>query len=127
MIQQVEQKTVQSQIGPCGPHYGPWRLDPADPISWSCRRLRYSDHALERIASRSIPEQPYLPATSRLADLDVTDERVEAMLFKVTECDDPFFLVLSTDGCVITVFRKGKEWESWRAAKQYRRSMMVAV
>ena len=97
------------------------RRDSADPRTWSTYPLRYSHHARERCDQRDIPVLYTLPRESKLADLDKDSVSVQAMLFKVPHELGDFFVVLSSDGCVLTTFRKGAEWKTYRSGKERRR------
>lgn len=101
------------------------RPDPCDPWSWSGQPLRYSVHARNRCEEREIPEIVYLPTESRLADVDLSDDQVEAVTFKVLCGDDSFFMVLSTDGCVVTVYRKDQAFKTSQHCKQRRRNLLA--
>lgn len=107
-----------------GPRRGPWLMDPADPGTWTVHSLRYSRHAEERAAERGIPTPRRLPCGSRLADLDKSGTSIEAAVFKVpaqSPGERDYFAVVSADGCVVTVFHKGAEWNRWQTAKRERR------
>lgn len=101
------------------------RLDPCNPSCWSGEPLRYSVHARNRCEEREIPAIVYLPADSRLADVDLSDAQVEAMTFKVPSGDDSFFMVLSVDGCVVTVYRKDQAFEDSQRRKLQRRKLIA--
>lgn len=101
------------------------RLDPCNPRSWSGQPLRYSLHARNRCEEREIPEIVYLPADSRLADVDMSNSQVEAVTFKVPRGDDSFFMVLNIDGCVVTVYRKDEAFGASHRRKQRRRELLA--
>ena len=101
------------------------RFDPADPWSWANRPLHYTVHARNRCEEREIPKITYLPADSRLADVDLSDAQVEAVTFKVSSGDDSFFMVLGVDGCVLTVYRKNQAYETAQRLKQRRRELLA--
>jgi len=101
------------------------RLDPCRPSCWSGVPLRYSVHARSRCEEREIPKITYLPADSRLADVDLSDAQVEAVTFKVSSGDDSFFMVLGVDGCVLTVYRKNQAYKTAQRLKQRRRELLA--
>ena len=101
------------------------RSDLSDPKSWEGRILRYSAHARERCDERDIPQIVYLPADSRLADVDLDDWGVAAVTFKVPRGDDSFFLVLSADGLVVTAHRGGYRYGIAQRFKQRRRRLLA--
>jgi len=81
--------------------------------------LRYSWHALDRAYERSLPVLDTLPDDARLADRDE-----DASIFRVSDDRGPFFLVISDDGTVVTLFRKtAANWRKWQEAKAIRRRL----
>ncbi len=101
------------------------RSDLSDPKSWEGWALRCSAHASERCDKRDIPQLVYLPADSRLADVDLDDRGVAAVTFKVPRGDDSFFLVLSADGLVVTAHRGGRRYGTAQRFKQRRRRLLA--
>ena len=103
------------------------RSDLSDPKSWEGRALRYSVHARERCDERDIPQIIYLPADSRLADVDMDDRGVVAVTFKVLRGDDSFFVVLSADGLVVTAHWGGPRYAAAQHFKQRRRGLLATA
>ena len=83
--------------------------DPLLPGYWFDKPLIYTTHAIERCVEREIEQLDYLPITSKLADCDKDSSgNVASVCFKI-DGENPYYIVLSVDGCVITVFNYDKK------------------
>lgn len=78
--------------------------DPLLPGFWFDKPLIYTVHASERCIEREIEQLDFLPINSKLVDCDKDKSgRVSSVCFKI-EAERPFYMVLSVDGAVVTVF-----------------------
>jgi hypothetical protein len=100
----------------------PLSVNPCDPGYWRGRALRHTLHAEERCFLRDLPFLHYLPADACLADRDLDARgQLEAVTFKVPWQDRAFFVVLATDGDIITLFEKDDAFAEKQALKERRR------
>ena len=93
--------------------------DPLLPAYWFDKPLYYTNHAKERCMEREIQELDFLPISAKLVDCDKDKSgRVCAVCFKV----DSFYIVISVDGAVVTVFNnENKGMKRYNHRKNERR------
>lgn len=82
-----------------------WVKNPTQPAYWFDKPLSYSQHARKRCEQRSIPEQDFLPLSSKLVDCtrDMKGNPLR-LVFKVDNGTKPYHLVMSAQGEVLTVY-----------------------
>lgn len=82
-----------------------WVKNPTQPAYWFDKPLSYSQHARKRCEQRSIPEQDFLPLSSKLVDCtrDMKGNPLR-LVFKVDNGTKPYHLVMSALGEVLTVY-----------------------
>ena len=96
--------------------------DPLLPAFWFDKPLIYTVHAIERCTERNIEQLDFLPINAKLVDCDKDKSgRVCSVCFKV-ETDKSFYMVLSVDGVVVTVFsNENKGMKRYNHRKNMRR------
>jgi hypothetical protein len=96
--------------------------NPSDIGFWGGRKLRYTTHALVEAKNEEIPILEFLPEDARLSDTDSNAQGIYAMVWKITDEQNDYFIVLGVNGDVITSFRKSqkKDLLKWRRNKDRR-------
>ena len=85
---------------------------PGDPCSthyWAKKPLHYTRHASDEALMESIPFEVFLPPWATLCDRDINDDGVYAVVFKIPDGKDGYFIVLGEGGKVITTYRKRQD------------------
>lgn len=96
--------------------------NPTDITYWKNRSLSYLDHAVFRCRDRRISFISYLPDDAKLVDVSLDQGcpgGVESVTWKIPNKDPnrSYFMVVTYDAKVITVFHKGPEFHD-RASRK---------
>ena len=99
--------------------------DPCKTQYWAGKQLNYTRHARDEALAESIPFEACLPPWATLCDTDINDYGIYAVVFKVPDEKEGYFMVLGNDRNVITTYRKNtnnrKEMIRMRKAKDKRK------
>lgn len=103
--------------------------DPASPEYWRNRALTYTNHARERAQERGIRLLRSLnPEDLRLCDCDMGLEGLRHVTFKVmADAGEPYFVTLSVDAVVITMYYKTDKYDDLYQKKQRIRTYAARI